>query len=69
MNSSMFRDLDDRKRVTWDDLKQELDSVRNDISAIKGMNVSEELKTPILAELEKQVNEIKEKMHDYIDSL
>ena len=69
MNCAAFRDYDDKKRTTWDDLKQEFDSICRDVSTIKEMDVSEEAKTPILAELKRQVNEIKEKMHNYIDTL
>lgn len=69
MNPRPFRDYDDIKITHWDDLKEELDSIKRDIDTIKDMEVSEEVKKPILAELEKQVNEVKEKMHDYIDTL
>ena len=69
MNSSGFKGLDDRRKTTWDTLKQELDSIKRDMSTIKNMEVPEEAKVPILAELEKQAKEVKEKMHDYIDTL
>lgn len=57
------------KRVTFEDLKKELDSIRRDMNVIKDMEVSEELKPPILKELQAQANEVKEKMHDLIDVL
>lgn len=69
MHDGGFKCYDDRKRTTWDDLKKELDSVYNDIRLVNTMEVSDEAKAPMLAELKKQVNEIKEKMHDYIDTL
>ena len=69
MNSAAFRDYDDMKRTNWDDLKCEFDSINRDVSTIKEMEVSEEAKAPILAELQRQINEVKEKMHVYIDSL
>ena len=69
MRSLPFRDYDERKRTTWDDLKKELDLVKRDIENIKGMAVSAEARKPILAELERQLNEVKEQMHDYIDTL
>ncbi len=69
MNSAAFRDYDDMKRTTWDDLKCEFDSINRDVSTIKEMEVSDEVKAPILAELQRQINEVKEKMHVYIDSL
>lgn len=69
MNDSGFKHLDNSRKSTWDDFKRELDSIKNDIRLVNAMEVSEESKVPILAELEKQVNEVKEKMHDYIDSL
>jgi hypothetical protein len=69
MNSSGFKGLDNQRKTTWDDLKQEFDSIKRDAAIINNMEVSEEAKAPILAELKKQINEVKEKMHDYIDSL
>lgn len=69
MNDLAFKHFDDKKRVTWGDLKHELDSINEDISTINNMEVSEEAKSPILTELKNQANEVKEKMHDYIDSL
>ena len=69
MNSRAFSDYDDKKRDNWDSLKCEFDSIQRDIKTIKGMEVPEESKKPILDELQKQANEIKERMHDYIDTL
>lgn len=69
MSPRAFSDYDDLKRTTWDDLKCEFDSICRDVSTIKEMEVSEEAKRPILAELKKQINELKEKMHNYIDAL
>ena len=70
MNSSgLLGYMGESKRVTFEELKRELDSIKNDMCTIKTMEVSEELKPPILKELQAQINEVKEKMHDYIDSL
>jgi hypothetical protein len=69
MNSSGFKGLDNQRKTTWDDLKKEFDSIKRDIAIISNMEVSEESKAPMLTELKKQINEVKEKMHDYIDSL
>ena len=69
MNSSGFKGLDDRKSTSWNDLQKELNAIKKDINIITEMEVSEPSKTPILVELDKQLNEIKEKMHDYIDTL
>ena len=69
MHHGGFKCYDDRKTTSLDDLMEELNSVKRDISTIKNMEVPEEAKTPILRELKRQVNEVKEKMHDYIDSL
>lgn len=69
MNSKSFAGLDNRRKPTnFDILKKEYDSIKDDILRIKEMEVSEESKKPILEELEKQVNEVKEKMHNYIDT-
>ena len=58
-----------KTETSFEMLMRELSSVKDDIRMIQCMEVSEEVKAPILAELEKQVNEVKEKMHDHIDSL
>ena len=69
MRDRAFYGLDSKRKSTWDDLKQELNSIKRDMDTIKNIEVPEEAKEPILAELHKQSNEVKEKMHDYIDSL
>lgn len=58
-----------KPKTTFEDLMHEFNSIKQDINVINNMEVAEEAKTPILAELQKQINEVKEKMHDYIDSL
>ena len=69
MTDRGFKHYDNKKRTTWDDLKQELESIKRDMTSIKDMEVSEDAKAPILKELQEQANEVKEKMHDYIDTL
>ena len=69
MNSRAFHDIEDTKKETLGDLMQELNSVERDINTIKAMEVSDEAKKPILAELEQQKNEVKERMHNCIDKL
>ena len=56
-------------KTPFEKLMEELNSVKDDIRMIQNMEVSEEVKLPILEELQKQVNEVKEKMHNHIDSL
>lgn len=68
MNDRMCSYYDKRKN----DLKmleEEYDSIKEDMNKIEIMEVSEESKKPILEELQKQINEVKEKMHNYIDTL
>ena len=50
-------------------LMDELNLIKDDMHYINNMDVPEDVKTPFLAELRKQINEIKEKMHDCIDTL
>lgn len=57
------------QQPTFANLKEELNSIKIDVHHIEIMEVSEESKIPILEELQKQINEVKEKMHDYIDAL
>lgn len=68
-NSGLLGYMGESKRVTFEELRREFDSIKNDIHTIETMEVSEEAKIPILAELQAQINEVKGKMHDYIDSL
>lgn len=70
MNSLGLMDhIGETKRENFDDLKAEYDAIKYDIDRIEHMEVSEESKQPILEELQKQINEVKEKMHNYIDRL
>lgn len=68
MHDCMLRGFN-KGENSFETLKRELSSVKDDIRMIEGMKVPEEAKSPILAELQKQISEIKEKMHDCIDSL
>ncbi len=69
MNSKVFEHFDDSKRDIFESLKKEYDSIQSDIFTINNMEISEEAKKLPLAELEKQVNDVKERMHNYIDTL
>lgn len=69
MNSKAFSHLDSRKRDTYAELKEEYDAIQSDINRIISINASEEAKVPILEELQKQINDVKERMHNYIDTL
>lgn len=68
MNSRMLEGFN-KTTTSLDDLLVELNSVKDDISLIRHMSVSEEVKLPILEELQKQAYEVKEKMHNHIDTL
>lgn len=57
------------KRTTIGDLHRELNLIKNDIRIITNMKISEEAKAPILAELDRQIDDVKERMHNYIDTL
>ena len=59
----------ERDITDFDKLKKELDSIKRDVEKIKDMEVSEESKEPILKELEIQINEVKERMHNAIDAM
>lgn len=70
MNSLGLGDYIGRsKRVTLEELKKELNSVRKNINSIEAMDVSDEAKKLIVQELEAKIKEIKEQMHDCIDLL
>lgn len=69
MNSRMVGCYDKPHKSEFDLLKSEYDAIKSDIHKIEGMEVSDEAKKPILEELQKQINEVKEKMHNYVDTL
>lgn len=69
MNSKAFIHRDDIKRDTYESLKKEYDFIKRDISSIKEMKISDDAKKLPLEELQKQINEIKERMRNYIDTL
>ena len=69
MSPKGFAHHDQKKRDTYESLRQEYDYFKGDIERITEMNISDEAKKLPLEELQKQINEIKERMHDYIDTL
>lgn len=69
MHPRAFAKHDELIRDTYKSLKKEYDGIQNDIRTITDMNISEEAKQAPLKELREQVNEIKERMHNYIDKL
>ena len=70
MNSCGLLDhIGETKRENFYDLESEYNAIKQDIDHIRTLEVSEEAKEPILAELQEQINEVKEKMHNYIDRL
>lgn len=69
MNDRMCGCYNKPRKNEFELLKEEYDSIKTNMYKIKEMEVSDEAKKPIFEELEKQVNEVKEKMHNYIDTL
>lgn len=55
------------KRDTFEELKEEYDLIKRDMNVIKNMEISDEAKALPLKELQEQINNIKERMHDVID--
>ena len=68
MNPRMLECLN-KTETSFETLMNELNSVKDDIHMIQNMEVSSEAKQPILEELNRQANEVKEKMHNYVDTL
>ena len=68
-SGGLMEHMGESKCVTFKDLEREFKSIKKDIRIIEEMEISEELKPPILAELQTQINEVKEKMHDFIDAM
>lgn len=51
------------------DLLKEINAIKKDIRTIEQMKISDEAKAKPIEELEKQIAEIKERMHNAIDEL
>lgn len=68
-HGGLLAHMGESKRVTFEELKKEFDSIKDDIHTIENMAISSELKPPILEELGTQLEEVRGKMHDYIDVL
>lgn len=69
MHQGSFGKRDELKIDAYESLKAEYDGIKDDIKTINDMNVSDEAKQIVLKELNEQINEIKERMHDVIDKL
>ena len=71
MNPKGLMHLNDAKKDSqqFDKLLEELKSIKRDINTIKQIEISDEAKAPAIAELEKQIAEVKERMHNAIDEL
>lgn len=69
MHPGTFKNYDTLKKDTYENLKEEYDCIKRDIAIIKRLKISEEAKQLPLQELEKKVDEIKERMHNFIDTL
>lgn len=69
MHPKSFYNRDAIKRDTYENLKTEYNSIKGDMNRIQEMPISEEAKKLPLEELQKQIEEIKERMHNYIDTL
>lgn len=69
MNPRTFKNYAILKKDTYENLKEEYDYIKKDISTIKNLKISEEAKQLPLQELKKKADEIKERMHNFIDTL
>ncbi len=59
----------EKNKDTWEELRTEYNSLKSDMNYIKRMEISDEAKKLPLEELQKQIDDIKERMHNYIDTL
>lgn len=69
MNPKCLCQYGSEKRATFESLKTEYDSIKNDIITIKRMDITDEARELPLKELYKQIDDVKENMHNYIDTL
>ena len=58
-----------RDKDNLNDLIKEINAIKIDIETIKYMKISDEAKEKPIEELEKQIAEVKERMHNAIDEL
>lgn len=68
MNPRVFEHFNEFKG-TYEKLKEEYDSIKSDMHTISTMEISDDAKKLPLEELQKQINDVKERMHDCIDEL
>lgn len=59
----------EKKEDSWERLEREYDSIKCDMNRIDEMEISDEAKKLPLEELQKQIDDVKERMHNYIDTL
>lgn len=58
-----------RDKDNLNDLIKDINAIKRDILTIKNMDISDEAKAKPIEELEKQILEVKERMHNAIDEL
>lgn len=58
-----------KDKTQLDKLLEEINAIKYDIMTIKNMEISDEAKAKPIEELEKQIAEVKERMHNAIDEL
>ena len=56
------------KEDTFECLKKEYDSIKLDVKAINNMKISQKAKEIVLKELQEQIDNVKERMHNVIDT-
>ena len=69
MNSSYLCLFDEIRKPNWEDLVEEFNLLKEGIRTLEQVNVPEEMKAPILKELNSQISEVRQKMHNYVDAL
>ena len=60
---------DSVRKPNWEDLVEEFNLLKEGIRTLEQVNVPEEMKAPILKELNSQISEVRQKMHNYVDAL
>lgn len=58
-----------KPKDTYEKLKEEYQAIKDDICTISAMEISDEAKKLPLEELQKQISDVKERMHNCIDEL
>ena len=69
MHHSCCIGSDFNKKDTFESLKKEYDYIKSDMDSINQMQISDKAKELALKDLQELIDDVKERMHNYIDEM